>query len=622
VSGDLAARYGHALASFLASPGEEGLEQAYEIGREAIASGLGVLDLTRMHTLASQSSADPRAWEFMVEALAPFEMALRGFQEANTALRNLATTLEDRVAARTAELQRAEESRRAQAILLRAVLDSMTDGVAVMNGAGEVTTFNDAGARLFDDRVAPEGGPPYGTFREDETTPISSHDLPLPRALHGEAVHDVELYLRNANLPDGIHLSVSAAPLHNGSERGAVAVFRDVTARRKAEESAKRSEERLQQAQKMDAIGQLAGGVAHDFNNLLAVITSYTELVIAELAPYDPRLVDLGEIMKASQSATALTRQLLSFSRKQVVQPQILDLNSVIQDISRMLRRTIGEHIDLATALDPSVGAILADKSQIEQIAMNLAVNARDAMPSGGKLMIETRRAEIAEPQTPGEAPPGRYVVLAVSDTGIGMDAATRARIFEPFFTTKEAGRGTGLGLATVYGIVQQSRGHIAVYSEPGHGTTFRIYFPEIEEERLSTEEQAVARKHGGTETILLVEDDEALRVAGARILGAAGYTVLLARDLVDAIGASSQQEAAIDLLLTDVVLPGGSGPQLAQWLRALRPQMRVLYTSGYSDAGVVHLGAIPPGTPFIQKPFSTDALLQKVREVLDEAGV
>ena len=394
-----------------------------------------------------------------------------------------------------------------------------------------------------------------------------------------------------------------------------VSVGRDNTERRTLEE-------RLRQAQKMEAVGRLAGGVAHDFNNLLMVIRGYTELLLGRLDPSTPLRRNIEEIQKAADRATSLTRQLLAFSRQQVLEPKVLDLNAVVAGVEKMLRRLIGEDIEVVTALASELGQVKVDPSQIEQIILNLAVNARDAMPQGGALTIETANVELAEAyaRQHTSVQPGSYVLLAISDTGCGMDAGTQARIFEPFFTTKEKGKGTGLGLATVYGIVKQSGGYIWVYSEPGHGTTFKIYLPRVAEATPVQEVgQAFSPPPAGSETILLVEDEDGVRKLGREFLESTGYTVLEAQNGAEAIQVANRHMGLIHLMVTDVVMPQMSGRELAHRLAPVRPEMKVLYMSGYTDNAVVRRGILDRGTAFLQKPFPLSGLARKVREVLEE---
>jgi len=375
------------------------------------------------------------------------------------------------------------------------------------------------------------------------------------------------------------------------------------------------------QAQKMESVGRLAGGVAHDFNNLLTVINSSAEFALAELKEGDPLRDDLEQILASGVRAAGLTRQLLAFSRKQVLQPAVLNLNTLVEAAEKMLKRLIGEDVDLALALAKDLGPVRADPGQIEQVIVNLAVNARDAMPTGGMLTIETADVELDEAYASQHAgaSPGPYVLLAISDTGTGMDEATRTRIFEPFFTTKEAERGTGLGLSTVYGIVRQSGGSIWVYSEIGAGTTFKIYLPRVAEPADDVRAGPAQAPTRGTETVLVVEDDKALRRAARRILSSAGYTVLEAADGAEALRVLEGHAGPLHLLLTDVVMPGLSGREVAERLCALRPGLKVLFSSGYTDDSILRHGVLDRSVHFIAKPFTRAALTRKVRDVLDE---
>jgi nitrogen-specific signal transduction histidine kinase len=401
-----------------------------------------------------------------------------------------------------------------------------------------------------------------------------------------------------------------------------VAVKEDITERKRVEEERATLQEQLRQSQKMEAIGQLAGGVAHDFNNLLTVIKGYCQLSLVEIKESTPIRDTFEVINKAADKATDLTRQLLAFSRRQIMEAIVLDLNELLQNLEKMLRRIIGEDIELVTSLKQDLGRVKADPGQIEQVVMNLAVNAKDAMSKGGKLIIETANAELDEAyaRTHVAVTPGPYVMIAVSDTGTGMTPEVRDRVFEPFFTTKGKGKGTGLGLSMVYGIVKQSSGNIWVYSEPGKGTTFKIFLPRVDEpvEKLKVQE-TVEEVLRGSETILVVEDDKEVRNLAVRILKRQGYTVLDGSYGDEAFNVCRQHRGPIHLLLTDVVMPGMDGRALSESLSQLHPEMKVLYMSGYTDDAIVRHGVMAKGVNYIQKPFTVDALTKKVREVLEQ---
>jgi signal transduction histidine kinase/ActR/RegA family two-component response regulator len=418
--------------------------------------------------------------------------------------------------------------------------------------------------------------------------------------------------------------SASISPIRNSE--GAITHFlgvkEDITDRKQAEKEMGTLQEQLRQSQKMEAIGRLAGGVAHDFNNLLTVIKGYSQLSLPEITDGNPLRGNIEEIRKAADRAADLTRQLLAFSRRQIMEMKVLDLNTILQNLEKMLRRLIGEDIELAFLSGGDLGRVKVDPGQIEQVIVNLAVNARDAMPKGGKLTIETANTVLDEEyaQKHVAVKPGHYVMLSVSDTGIGMTPEVRERVFEPFFTTKEKGKGTGLGLSTVYGIVKQSGGNIWVYSELGRGTTLKIYFPQVdeplEELRENVETKLVPQ---GTETVLIVEDDKEVRKLAARILENQGYKILEAAQGSEALPLCKEHRNPIHLVLADVVMPGLDGRELAERVKSFHPGMKVLYMSGYTDNAIIHHGVLEKGMNYIQKPFTLDGLARKVREVLDK---
>lgn len=521
------------------------------------------------------------------------------------------------LAAEREALRQSEGRLQRQTSLLNSILNSMEEGVVVAGRTGAFLVFNQQAARILGKGAegvsAARWAQVFGLYLTDQITPLPSHLDPLACALEGEELAELELCVRNDNVRDRT-VAVTAAPLRDegGTLTGGVVVLRDVTEQRSLQQM-------LTQSQKMEAIGRLAGGVAHDFNNLLVVIDSYGELVMRTFPDTDERREDLEQIMAASKRAAGLTKQLLAFSRRQMIQPKSVRLNDVVSGVEKMLERVIGEHIDLNTDLLSDLALVRADVGQLEQIILNLTVNARDAMPEGGRLQLRTANLSVgaAHDAILGVAP-GDYVILEVTDTGIGMSADVQQRIFEPFFTTKAPDKGTGLGLATVYGIVQQSRGHITVRSEVNVGTTFTIFLPALQHAVVADDPTHVSEQPtAGTGTILLVEDDDAVRRVAARVLSHAGYRVLEARRAQDARTIFGREGHTIDLILVDVVMPQTSGPKLVAEVAAIYPRMRVLYMSGYTEEAV-HVSSDPAlQSQFLEKPFTPDTLLWKVRTVL-----
>jgi hypothetical protein len=499
--------------------------------------------------------------------------------------------------------------------LLRSVLYNALDGIASIDAEGRIQSFNRAGERLFGYPAAEVIGQNIRLLLP-ESSPGALDGYFGDTMLTGESmVIGVGAELRGRRKDGAMFpLEMAVTEFRLDNERHFTAVLRDLTGQNKLQEQ-------LRQSQKLEAFGQLAGGVAHDFNNLLTVIAGDSESLLAELGPDDPHRDLVSDIRDAGTRATSLTRQLLAFSRRQVLEPKVVDINEVLSNTSNMLRRLIGEDIVLSSALDPHPAPVRVDPGQIEQVILNLAVNARDAMPLGGKLTVETHNVNWTEPPVGADADwrPGQYVMFSMTDTGVGMTREIKARIFEPFFTTKGQGKGTGLGLATVFGIIKQSEGFINVYSEPGIGTSFKIFLPAIAPRTpLSGARSASPLASGGSETILLVEDEESVRRVAKRILSSRGYKVIEACNGQEALKAIDLHNDPIHMVITDVVMPEMSGRQLAEAVRARRVNTRVLFMSGYTDDAVVRHGIIHEKEAFIQKPFSPDSLSRKVREVLD----
>ncbi len=502
--------------------------------------------------------------------------------------------------------------------MLAAILESASQAILSVDRYGRIVLANARTEQMF------------GYSRKELLG--ATIELLIPECSRGGHIRNREEYFANPRIrPMGIGLDlagrrkdgaefpveISLSYIETGDGTFAIAFVTDITARKKLEEQ-------LLHSQKMEAVGRLAGGVAHDFNNMLTIISGYNRMLLDQLSPLDPLRGYAEEVLKAADRAGALTNQLLAFSRRQVLQPRVADVNSLVTGAERMLRRLIGEDVELVIRTAPDAGNLKADPGQIEQVIFNLAVNARDAMPTGGRITIETASAQLDKQyaKTHLGVKPGEYVLIAVSDTGHGMDAETKSHIFEPFFTTKEQGKGTGLGLATVYGIVKQSGGDIWVYSEPGKGTAFKVYFPRVYESEARPSRPGMSlEKNLGAETILVVEDEQGVRELIAEMLRQQGYQVLKAANGAEAIRIAEGHEGAIHMLVTDVVMPQMGGKQLADTLVPLRPAMKVLYLSGYTENTVVDHGVLVPGFEFLGKPFTHESLAKKIREVLDGQG-
>jgi len=521
--------------------------------------------------------------------------------------------------------KRAEEALLESEEKHRRLFECMTQGVVYHASNGQVVSANQAAERilglsLHELRTGSPVNPDWKLVREDGS-PLPAQEHPLLVALRtGKPVEHFILGMSNPRTKAHLWLSITEVPVFRPGDTEpfqVYATFDDITEHKRAGEEKALLQAQLAQAQKMETVGRLAGGVAHDFNNLLTVINGYSKMLLGDLEPGDPLRNGLAEILKAGERAAGLTRQLLAFSRKQVLEPRRLDVNRVVEGMRPMLERLLGEDVEIRIALHAEDATIHADPHQLEQVVMNLVVNSRDAMPGVGKLLVETANVQRDESyaRSHPDVPAGRYVMLAVTDTGVGMDEETKDRIFEPFFTTKGVGKGTGLGLSMVQGIVAQSGGYVEVSSVEGHGTTFRIYLPALTEEATDAGSPSALPALGGTETVLVVEDQAEVRNFTAAALKQYGYQVLPVENAEEALAAC--QRTRVDLVLTDVVMPHVSGPDLADRLELLRPGIKVLFMSGYTGSVIAHHGVLEDGSKFIRKPFTSEELAGKVRAVL-----
>jgi two-component system, cell cycle sensor histidine kinase and response regulator CckA len=590
-----------------------------ELLRMTIFDVVPLLHLHQIQSRLKKKLADHVATVYEVEVIrkdgtrVPVEVSSRLIYENGVAVAVQGTARDISERWQTLQALRESEER------FRNLFENAKDTVFTCDLEGNFTSINPAGERLTEYSVEEMLKSDFSLVVAPEYVK-SVQEMVVAKAGGDVAtIYELEIITKSGQR---VWVEISSRTIHSqGKPVGVQGIARDISERKRAEEARHASQLRLQQSQKLEAIGELAGGVAHDFNNLLTAIIGYTDLSLKRAGLENSIHGNLEETRKAAERAAALIRQLLAFSRKQILEPKVLDLNLVVQDMHKMLKRLIGENIDLATRPAENLGRVKADPSQVEQIIMNLVVNARDAMPRGGKVMIETANAKLDNHNALKHVSikTGEYVMLAVTDTGSGMDRETQARIFEPFFTTKEIGKGTGLGLSTVYGIVKQSGGNIWVYSEPGMGTVFKVYLPRIDAAAITVEKmEQEALAPLGSETILLVEDEDTVRGLTRKVLMQAGYKVLDAKGGDEALRLCRAHTGSIDLLLTDVVMPGISGKEVADRLSKLRPTTRVLFMSGYTDEAIVQHGVLDANVQFLQKPFTWSGLAKKVRDVLD----
>jgi two-component system cell cycle sensor histidine kinase/response regulator CckA len=608
--GDVLERRGHAVRT--ATQARAALELLTDRSVDAAILDLHLPDVSGLVLLQAIKTSAPATEVIIITDQASATTAIEainsgafGYVTKPFKMDHLMATIDKALAKQRAERALWERTRS-----LETLIDAAAVAIVALDAAGRVTTWSRAAERMFgwkEHEVLGHSVPTIPDARRAEFEQAAA------RNLQGEAT----LYESHRRRKDGTLIDVlsSTAPIIDaeGLVSGSLAVVIDITER-------KQLEEQLRQAMKMEGIARLAGGISHDFNNLMTVISVRCHLVLGQLPAGHPNRRDIKIIGDAGDRAASLTRQLLAFSRSQILDATVLDINDVISDMKALLEPVLREDVDLIMDLDPSTGQVTADRGQLEQIILILAINARDAMPEGGQFTIGTRNVELddAYVRRHVDARPGPHVVLTVSDSGTGMDAATRARIFEPFFTTKDIGKGRGLGLAAAYGIIHQSHGHITVDSEPGQGTTFRIYLPRPE---AGVTVEAAVEPSGlprGTETVLLAEDEPSFRALARELLEMLGYTVLESEDVSDALRIAEGHAGTIHLLITDVVMPRMNGRTLAKAVQGFRPDIKVLYMSGYTDNVIIHEGILDPGTPFLQKSFTPSKLARKVREVLD----
>ena len=607
---DVLERHGHSVLR--ATQARSALEVLTERSVDAAILDLQLPDVSGLVLLRAIKTSSPATEVIIITGHASVATAIQAINGAAFAyltkpfeMKNLIGTIEKALAK-----QRVDRARRETTRTLETLIQAPPVAIVALDTSARVTAWNKAAERMFG-------------WREHE---VLGEFVPIiPATKRAEFDEIVVLNLRGEDTlresqrqrKDGTLIDVlsATAPIMDtqGLASGTMAVLVDITER-------KQLEEQLRQALKMEGIGCLAGGIAHNFNNLLTIVALRCHLMLGQLPADHPIRRDIKIIAETGDRAASLTQQLLAFSQSQILQPAVLDLNEVISDMKPLLERLLREDVDLAMALEPGAGLVTADRSQLEQVMVILAVNARDAMPDGGQLTIETHREEVDEAWVRQhlDPRPGSYVVLTVSDSGTGMDAATLARVFEPFFTTKDVGKGRGLGLAAAYGIIAQSHGHITVDSEPGKGARFRIYLPRSGAEADVGAAADLGALPRGTESVLLVEDEPCFRALTRELLEMLGYTVLEAEDVADALRITERHAGTIHLLITDVVMPRMNGRTLATAIRDFRPHIKVLYMSGYTDNVIMHQGVLDPGTPFLQKGFTPSRLARKVREVLD----